>query len=56
LAGRKDKDEPASPLPSGPPVHPDDQPEQAGGGVTGPENLARQQEDPDLDDTSGGHP
>jgi hypothetical protein len=37
------------------PIHPDDQPKQAGGGVTGPENVARQQQDPELDDTSGAH-
>jgi hypothetical protein len=38
------------------PVKPEDQPEQAGGPVTGPENIERQQKDPDLDDTSGAHP
>lgn len=49
-------EQPVSPLPSEPPIHPDDQPPQAGGGVTGPENIARQQTDPDLDDTTGAHP
>jgi hypothetical protein len=52
VAGRKDEDREQA---KGP-IHPDDQPEQAGGGVTGPENIARQQTDPDLDDTSGAHP
>ena len=38
------------------PIAPEDQPEQAGGGVTGGENIARQQQDPDLDDTpDAGH-
>lgn len=33
-----------------------EQPDTAEGGPTGPENLVRQQQDPDLDDTAGGHP
>jgi hypothetical protein len=38
------------------PINPDDQPEQAGGGVTGGENIARQQQDPELKDTpDAGH-
>jgi hypothetical protein len=37
-------------------VPPDEQPEQAGGPVTGAENIERQQKDPDLKDTSGSHP
>lgn len=39
---------PAEPGPPDPP--------QAKEGATGPENLERQQADPDLDDTAGGHP
>lgn len=38
------------------PINPADQPEQAGGGVTGGENVERQQQDPDLDNTpDAGH-
>lgn len=38
------------------PINPADQPEQAAGGVTGGENIARQQQDPELDDTpDAGH-
>lgn len=42
-----------------PDPHPEDDqpdPDSGEGGVTGRENLARQQKDPDLEDTAGGHP
>ena len=51
MAGRKK----GEPEPEGN-VRPEDQPEQAGGPVTGAENIERIQQDPDLDDTSGAHP
>jgi hypothetical protein len=35
---------------------PPEQPDTEQGGATGAENLVRQQTDPDLDDTAGGHP
>jgi hypothetical protein len=57
--GKKAKDEsPELPerLSAAVPISPDDQPEQAAGGVTGGENIARQQQDPDLKDTpDAGH-
>jgi hypothetical protein len=54
VAARKDPE--PEPGPAEGPIRPEDQPPQAGGPVTGAENIARQQEDPDLADTSGAHP
>jgi hypothetical protein len=68
MAGKKN--EPEAPLPGtagmaqgqpaagvvpGEPEQPA-QPDTAEGGATGAENLVRQQQDPDLDDTAGSHP
>jgi hypothetical protein len=49
------RDRPAAPEHEDP-VQPEDQPEQAGGPVTGAENIERQQKDPDLKDSTGAHP
>lgn len=59
--GAKDKAKDATPelperLSTAVPINPDDQPGQAGGGVTGGENIERQQQDPELKDTpDAGH-
>ncbi len=49
------RERPPGPKPE-PSVDPEDQPEQAGGPVTGAENIARQQQDPDLKDNAGARP
>jgi hypothetical protein len=65
MAGKKDEPEAPHPGTAGMaqgqpaagivPEQPE-QPDEAKGGPTGAENLVRQQQDPDLDDTAGGHP
>ena len=50
-AGKDPQEELPERLRTAGPINPEDQPEQAAGGVTGGENVARQQQDPDLKDT-----